>query len=78
MYKYLNKTWLLCQIRIFVFVSPPIASPAQGHAGVFGCLPAGEHLVITQPGQLAAHVQDLQSADLQAEETMLKVSDRKK
>lgn len=71
MYKYLNKTWLLCQIA-------PIVSPAQGHAGVFGCLPAGEHLVITQPGQLALHVQDLQSADLQAEETMLKVSDRKK
>lgn len=37
--------------------------PAQGHAGVFGCLTAGEHLVVAHPG-LILQVQDIQGADL--------------
>lgn len=38
--------------------------PAQGHAGVLGCLPAGENLIITQQRSLVLRVQDLQRADL--------------
>lgn len=38
--------------------------PAQRHAGVLGCLPAGEYLIITQQGSLVLWVQDLQCADL--------------
>lgn len=40
--------------------------PAQGHAGVLGCLPAGENLIITQQRPLVLRVQDLQCANLEA------------
>lgn len=39
--------------------------PAQGHAGVFGRLPAGENLIIAQQRSLVVGVQDLQCADLE-------------
>lgn len=45
-----------------------LEEPAQGHAGVLGCLPAGEDLVITQQGPLVLRVQDLQCADLETVE----------
>lgn len=38
--------------------------PAQRHAGVLGCLPAGENLIITQQRSLVLRVQDLQRANL--------------
>lgn len=48
-----------------LWINPSIAVPAQGHAGVFGCLSAGEDLVIAHSGHLVLRVKDLQSTDLQ-------------
>lgn len=48
-------------------VHPSSVLPAQGHAGVFGRLSAGEDLVITHYGHLILRVKDLQSTDLQGE-----------
>lgn len=42
--------------------------PAQSHAGVFGRLSAGEHLVVTHDGHVVFWIEDLQSADLGKEE----------
>lgn len=54
-------------ISIYLSVHPSIIVPAQGHAGMFGCLSAGEDLVITHYGHLVLCVKDLQSTDLQGE-----------
>ncbi len=51
-------------------IDQSMAVPAQGHAGVFGRLPAGEDLVITHYRHLVLRVQDLQSTDLQAEDSL--------
>lgn len=40
--------------------------PPQRHAGVFGCLPAGENLIIAQQCSLVIRVQDFQCADLES------------
>lgn len=50
-------------------VPPSIPVPAQGHAGMFGRLSAGEDLVIAHYGHLILCVKDLQSTDLQGEKT---------
>lgn len=40
--------------------------PPQRHAGVFGCLPAGEDLIIAEQRSLILRVQNLQCADLES------------
>lgn len=54
-------------ISIDLSIHPSTVVPSQGHAGMFGCLSAGEDLVITHYGHLVLCVKDLQSADLQGE-----------
>lgn len=39
--------------------------PSQCHAGVFGCLPAGEYLIIAEQRSLVLRVQNLKCADLE-------------
>lgn len=40
--------------------------PPQRHAGVFGCLPAGENLIIAEQYSLVLRVQNLKRADLES------------
>ncbi len=54
-------------ISIYLSAHPSIVVPAQSHAGMFGCLSAGEDLVITHYGHLILCVKDLQSTDLQGQ-----------
>lgn len=55
----LHLLYLDCQMGLKI-------SP-QRHAGVLGCLPAGENLIIAQQCSLVIRVQDLQCADLESQ-----------
>lgn len=54
----LHLLYLDCQMSLKV--------PTQSHAGVLGCLPAGENLIITQQCSLVLWVEDLQCANLES------------